>query len=101
MATKLFIGGISFNTTDETLREFFTKTGTVVSASVVTDQATGRSRGFGFVEMSTSQEADRAVSELSGRELDGRSLRVEVSKPKAGDARERGFGGNRGGHGWR
>jgi cold-inducible RNA-binding protein len=86
MAQKLFIGGISFNTTSEGLREYFARAGTVLSASVVTDQSSGRSRGFGFVEMATSEEAERAVAELNGRDLDGRSLKVEVAKPKIGSA---------------
>jgi cold-inducible RNA-binding protein len=101
MAQKLFIGGISFNTTSEGLREFFGQAGTVLSANVITDQFSGRSRGFGFVEMATSDEAQRAVTELNGRDLDGRSLKVEVSKPKTADTRAGGFGGGRGGRGWR
>jgi RNA recognition motif-containing protein len=100
MAQKLFVGGISFNTTSEGLKEFFGQSGTVVSASVVNDQATGRSRGFGFVEMSTSEEANQAVSQLNGRELDGRQIRVEISQPKARTGG--GGGGGRGGRGgWR
>jgi RNA recognition motif-containing protein len=84
MAQKLFIGGISFNTTNEGLRNFFAQAGTVVSANVITDQFSGRSRGFAFVEMSTAEEAQRAVAQLNGRELNGRTLKVEVSKPKSG-----------------
>lgn len=98
MAEKLFVGGLSFNTSSEGLRQFFSQAGTVVSANVVTDQLTGRSRGFGFVEMASSEEAQQAVTQLNGRELDGRSLKVEVAKPK-GESRgggERGRGGNRG-----
>ena len=68
MAQKLFIGGLSFNTTSEGLREFFAQSGTVISANVVTDQFSGRSRGFGFVEMETVEEAQKAVRELDGRE---------------------------------
>jgi RNA recognition motif-containing protein len=101
MAQKLFVGSLSFNTTSERLGEFFAQAGTVVSAQVVTDQFSGRSRGFGFVEMSTPQEAQRAVAELNGRELDGRSLRVEVSTPKTGDTRERGYASRGGRGGWR
>lgn len=86
MAQKLFIGGISFNTTSERLGEFFGQSGTVLSANVITDQFSGQSRGFGFVEMATSEEAEKAVAQLNGRELDGRPLRVEVSKPKAASA---------------
>ncbi len=94
MAQKLFVGGIAFATTSERLREVFAQSGTVVSATVVTDQSTGQSRGFGFVEMSTTEEADKAVQALNGRDLDGRSLKVEISKPKTS-----GGGGGRGGFG--
>lgn len=101
MAQKLFIGGISFNTTSEGLREFFGQAGTVLTANVVTDQFSGRSRGFGFVEMSTSEEAERAVADLNGRDLDGRSLKVEVSKPKTSDTRGPASAGRGGRGGWR
>lgn len=104
MSQKLFVGGLSFNTTSEGLGQFFGQSGTVLSANVVTDQFSGRSRGFGFVEMSTSEEAERAVSQLNGRDLDGRQLKVEVAKPKTEGRRDsaRGGFGNRGGRGsWR
>ena len=104
MAQKLFVGGIAFATTSERLREVFAQSGTVVSATVVTDQSTGQSRGFGFVEMSTSEEADQAVQALNGRDLDGRSLKVEISKPKTngGGRTGGGFGGrSSGGGNWR
>jgi cold-inducible RNA-binding protein len=101
MAQKLFIGSLSFNTTSEGLGAFFGRAGTVLSAQVVTDQSTGRSRGFGFVEMATSEEAERAVADLNGRELDGRALRVEVSKPKTSETRGYGFSGHGGRGGWR
>jgi len=101
MAQKLFVGGIAFATTEEGLREFFAQSGTVVSASVVTDQATGRSRGFGFVEMATEEEANKAVTDIGGRELDGRRLNVEIAKPKASGSRDGGFGGQRRSGGWR
>lgn len=101
MAQKLFVGGIAFATTSEKLRELFAQSGTVVSATVITDQATGQSRGFGFVEMSTTEEANQAVQQINGRDLDGRSLKVEISKPKTnGGARSGGFGGRSGGN-WR
>ena len=97
MAQKLFVGGIAFSTTDDGLREFFTPCGTVLSANVITDKSTGQSRGFGFVEMSTSEEATKAVGELNGRMLDGRQLRIEVSTPKPnGGGRDSGGRG-----GWR
>jgi cold-inducible RNA-binding protein len=106
MAEKLFVGGLSFNTSSDGLRQFFSQAGTVVSANVVTDQLTGRSRGFGFVEMATSEEAQAAVAQLNGRDLDGRSLKVEVAKPKSegrreGDRGDRGRGGRGGGAGGR
>jgi RNA recognition motif-containing protein len=104
MAQKLFIGGIAFATTEEGLREFFAQSGTVLSANVVTDQFTGRSRGFGFVEMATVEEAQKAVTDLNGRELDGRRLTVDIAKPKANGTRGGGSGGQRrggGGGGWR
>lgn len=103
MAHKLFIGGLSFSTTSDGLREFFAQCGDVTSASVITDQFSGRSRGFGFIEMSTSEEAGRAVSELNGRELDGRNLKVEVAKAKAAatsGGRSNGFGGGNRGPRW-
>ncbi len=100
MAQKLFVGGIAFATTGEGLREFFAQSGTVLSADVVTDQFTGRSRGFGFVEMATAEEAQKAVADLNGRELDGRRLTVDIAKPKTNGARAGGYGGQRRG-GWR
>ena len=84
MAQKLFVGGIAFNTTEEGLNTFFSQAGEVASASIVTDRDTGRSRGFGFVEMTSAEGAQRAVADLNGRDLDGRSLKVEIAKPKLG-----------------
>ncbi len=86
MAQKLFVGGIAFGTTSEGLREFFAQSGSVVSATVITDQFSGQSRGFGFVEME-AEDAQRAVQQLDGRELDGRKLKVEVAKPQAAGGR--------------
>lgn len=82
MAHRLFVGGLAFSTSDQGLRDFFARVGTVVSATVVTDRYTGRSRGFGFVEMATAEEAERAVAQLNGRILDGRQIRVELSRPR-------------------
>jgi len=101
MAVKLFIGSLSFSTSSERLREAFARIGTVESASVVTDRDTGRSRGFGFVEMATSEEANNAVAQLNGAELDGRRIKVEIAKTSGGA----GGGGPRrtgsgGGGGW-
>jgi RNA recognition motif-containing protein len=98
MAQKLFIGGLSFSTSTERLRETFAAAGEVESAAVVTDRDTGRSRGFGFVEMSTSEEADRAIAQFNGKDLDGRQLRVEKAAP-GGGARGGGGGGGFGGGG--
>ena len=100
MAQKLFVGGIAFSTTSEGLRTFFAQAGTVVSADVITDQFSGRSRGFGFVEMATAEEASQAAAQLNGRDLDGRQLKVELAKPKTNGARSGGYGGG-GRGGWR
>src|SRR5882762_9422049 len=92
MAQKLFIGGLSFSTSNERLREVFAQAGAVESATVVTDRDTGRSRGFGFVEMATAEEADAAVKKFNGQEVDGRTLKVERANAKTS-----GGGGARGG----
>ena len=105
MAQKLFIGGLSFSTSDDRLRELFAAAGTVESAAVVTDRDTGRSRGFGFVEMSTAEEAAEAVKKFNGQEVDGRTLKVELANPSGGGRSGGGYrgggggGGNRGGGG--
>ena len=99
MAQKLFIGGLAFSTSTDRLREVFAGAGQVESAAVVTDRDTGRSRGFGFVEMATADEADKAISQFNGKELDGRQIRVEkASSSGAGGGRSSGgFGASRGG----
>ena len=79
MANKLFVGSLAFSTSTERLRELFAEAGAVESAAVVMDRDTGRSRGFGFVEMSTAEEANQAVKRLNGHELDGRQLKVELA----------------------
>jgi RNA recognition motif-containing protein len=104
MAVKLFVGGLSFSTSNDGLRAAFAAVGTVESASVVTDRDTGRSRGFGFVEMATSEEANEAVSRLNGTQLDGRQIKVELAKGTGGGGGgpRRSGGGYGGGHGgWR
>ena len=103
MAQKLFVGGLSFNTTSDSLREFFSQSGAVVSANVITDQFSGRSKGFGFVEMESSEQAQHAIAQLNGRELDGRQITVEIAKPKTEGRRDSGRGGygQRGGGGGR
>lgn len=81
MATKLFVAGLPYSTSNERLREAFARFGSIESASVVTDRDTGRSRGFGFVEMGTAEEAKAAVVALNGTELDGRRIKVELARP--------------------
>jgi RNA recognition motif-containing protein len=103
MASKLYIGGLAYSTTSDGLREFFTQCGNVLSATVITDRFSGQSRGFGFVEMATAEEAQNAISQLNGRELDGRRITVEISNPQAprsgGGPRPGGGGGRPGGGG--
>ena len=90
MGKKLFVGNLSFDTTSADLEALFSQAGTCESASVITDRATGRSRGFGFVEMSSASEAQKAIQDLNGKELQGRTLNVS-------EARERSGGGGGGG----
>jgi len=102
VAMKLYIGGLSFDTTDDGLRTFFEQAGTVESASVITDRYSGRSRGFGFVEMATSAEGRKAIEELNGKMLDGRTLAVDEARPQSregGGGGGRSFGGGGGGGG--
>src|SRR6185436_16939308 len=101
MATKLYVGNLSFQTTSEDLRDHFAQAGTVESASVVEDRMTGRSRGFGFVEMSTAEEAAAAIEQLNGKEFAGRNLTVNEARPRTdrGPGNFGGGGGNRGGGG--
>ncbi|MGQ9573480.1 MAG: RNA recognition motif domain-containing protein [Dehalococcoidia bacterium] len=102
MAKKLYVGGLSFDTTDESLRAFFEQVGKVDSATVVTDRFSGRSRGFGFVEMGTQAEARRAIEELSGKPLDGRTITVNEARApqERGGSGRRPSGGRRGGRRW-
>jgi cold-inducible RNA-binding protein len=103
MATKLYVGNLAFQTTSEDLQQLFGQAGTVESASVVEDRETGRSRGFGFVEMATSEEATAAIEQFNGKEVGGRALKVNEAKPRenrsGGGGRGFGGGGNRGGFG--
>lgn len=94
MATKLFVGSLSWNVTDDMLRDFFAAVGTVVSASVIMDRDSGRSKGFGFVEMSTDEEAKKAIDELNGKELDGRAVTVNEARPREDRPRNNFGGGN-------
>lgn len=82
MANKLFVGSLAWATTDDSLKDFFSGVGTVVSASVIKDRDTNRSKGFGFVEMSTDDEAKNAVKELDGKDLDGRAVVVNEARPR-------------------
>ena len=95
MSNKLYVGNLAFQTSGEDLRELFAQAGTVESATVVEDRDTGRSRGFGFVEMATKEEAQAAISQFNGQEVNGRSLTVNEAKPRE----DRGGGGGRGGFG--
>jgi RNA recognition motif-containing protein len=92
MGRRLYVGNLSYNTTELSLREAFGQVGTVADVKIVMDRETGRPRGFGFVEMSSDQEAQEAIQQLNGRELDGRAINVN-------EAQERSGGGGRGGGG--
>ena len=94
MAKKLYVGNLSYDTSDSDLQRLFGEFGAVESAQVVSDRDTGRSKGFGFVEMGSDQEAQAAISALNGKEVGGRALTVNEARPRE----ERG-GGGRGGHG--
>jgi RNA recognition motif-containing protein len=100
---KLYVGNLSFQTSSTDLQELFSQVGTVESASVVEDRDTGRSRGFGFVEMSSREEGEAAISQFNGKEVNGRSLTVNEAKPRedrgGGGGGRGGGGGGRGGFG--
>lgn len=109
MSNKLFVGNLSFNTTENDLQDAFAAHGTVTEANLMMDRATGRPRGFGFVTMSTAEEAQKAIEALNGKTIDGRALTVNVAKPReerssgggggGGGRREYGGGGGGGGRG--
>src|SRR3984893_13170309 len=90
---NVFVGNLSFGATESAVLSLFEAYGTVDRVNLITDRDTGQARGFGFVEMSNNAEADRAIAELNGRELDGRALNVNEARPKE----DRGFGGGGGG----
>ena len=102
---KLFVGNLSFNTTENDLQDMFAAHGTVTEANLMMDRATGRPRGFGFVTMSTAEEAQKALEALNGRSVDGRALTVNVAKPReersggGGGGQRRQFSGGSGGGG--
>ena len=99
MQNKLFVGSLSWNVTDDQLKEMFATVGSVTSATVITDRGSGRSKGFGFVEMSSDAEAQEAVKQLDGKELDGRPINVSIAKPREDRPQGSFGGGNRGGGG--
>ncbi|MBX3279709.1 MAG: RNA-binding protein [Acidobacteria bacterium] len=101
MSMKLYVGNLAYKTSSQDLEDLFTQVGTVQSASVVEDRDTGRSRGFGFVEMSSNEEGQAAIAEFNGKEIDGRSLTVNEAKPRENRGGGGGFGGGGGRNGGR
>ena len=97
MSTKLFVGNLSFNTTDNDLQDAFAAHGTVVETNLMLDRMSGKPRGFGFVTMSTPEEAQKAIAAMNGASLDGRLLTVNIAKPR--EERPGGGGGPRRGYG--
>lgn len=101
MDTKLYVGGLPYATTEDSLRAAFAQAGNVTAAQIIMDKMTGRSKGFGFVEMATAEEAQNAIAMFHGKDFEGRTLTVNVARPKEeGGAPRRSFGGgDRGGRG--
>ena len=93
MATRLFVGSLAYSVTDDELRDFFASAGNVVSASVIMDRETNRSKGFGFVEMGSDDEAKAAIDQLNGKDLNGRAITVSEARPR--EERPRTFDNNR------
>jgi RNA recognition motif-containing protein len=104
MSKKLYVGNLAFQTTSQDLQALFAQAGTVESAQIIEDRATGQSKGFAFVEMSTDEEAASAIDQFNGKEVGGRMLKVNEARPRenrsGGGGGGRGFGGNRGGGGY-
>lgn len=105
MGRKLYVGNLPFSATEQVLSDAFAEYGTVESAKIITDRDTGRSKGFGFVEMSSDEEAQAAITKLNGSQWEGRQLTVNEAKPQAprdnrGGGGGRGFGGGGGGGRW-
>ncbi|MBI4426172.1 MAG: RNA-binding protein [Candidatus Kerfeldbacteria bacterium] len=96
MANKLYVGGIPYTTTDDSLKQHFSQAGTVTSSTIITDKMSGRSRGFGFIEMSTDEEAQKAVEMFNGKDFEGRTLTVNEARPMSDRPPRRG-GPSRGG----
>lgn len=94
MNKRLFVGGLSYTINDAQLKDLFAQFGTVVSANVITDRFTGQSKGFGFVEMSTDEETEKAIQGLNGTEIEGRKISVDIAKPREERPR-RDFSGGR------
>jgi RNA recognition motif-containing protein len=106
MSIKLYVGNLSFQTSSDDLQQLFAQVGTVESATIVEDRETGRSRGFGFVEMASKEEGEKAIEQFNGTDFNGRNLTVNEARPREdrgnrGGGGGRGFGGNRGGGGGR
>jgi RNA recognition motif-containing protein len=99
MSMKLYVGNLAFQTSSSDLQELFSQAGTVESASIIEDRDTGRSRGFGFVEMATKEEGEAAISQLNGKEFNGRNLTVNEARPREDRGGRGGGGGGRGGFG--
>jgi len=99
MGRKLYVGNLPYSATEQSIREAFSKAGTVDSVSLITDRDTGQSKGFGFVEMSSDAEAQAAIQQLNGQSLEGRQIKVNEAKPKAPGGGGGGGGGGRGGYG--
>ena len=99
MGKKLYVGNLAFEVTNKDLEELFAQAGICESATVITDRATGQSRGFGFVEMGSSADAQKAIQDFDGRELKGRALKVNEAREGGGGGRGRGPGGGGGGGG--
>lgn len=103
MAKKLYVGSLSYDTTQQALQDLFAQAGTVESATIIMDKMTGRSKGFGFVEMANDEEAQNAISMFNGKDLDGRTLTVNEARPQEPRSDRGGFnrggGGGRGGFG--
>jgi len=98
MNNKLYVGQVSFSVSSEQLGEFFSEVGEVLSAKIITDRDSGRSKGFGFVEMGTEELAQEAINQLNGKELSGRAINVSIARPQE-DRPRGGGGGGRGGFG--
>ena len=95
MASKLFVGSLSWNATDQMLQDAFSQVGTVVSVAIIKDKYSGKSKGFGFVEMSSDEEAQKAVQELNGTQIDGRAITVSEARPQEPRNNNSGGGGSR------